>query len=685
MVKMQIPTPEQWLRHLMPLPQEISFGDTVICNPKEVTIRVGEKASSAERFAATELTNLFRTRCGQVPMGSRFELFLGIVDNQGRVEGRPLAQAHRLAELPNRDQAYVIQPQGAEGLVLAGLGGKGVYYAARTLAQLLEPVLGSEQVVIPLINVLDWPDLAERGLWNFPQPADWIPWLSSLKLNYGKMSETRLYPIERGKQIHAEIERNLMVESRLRAFNYLPYILHLNFLHDVGLFSAYPELAGKGDGALAGRYFAHKGGNQHRVPCASNPLLVDILAGWMMDIADQGAEEVSCWLSERPAQCGCQPCTAVGQFVLEARAFVEAWRRVTSAHPNFHIRLFLSTTTAQRDHQVLAETPPEVKIERACATAMERVLCVPRDLMANPLLDHYASQGRWLVSYDVPLTVNACVDTPEFKLPESSAHRVRDYVRHLHRRHYQGASGMMAWRTMAREICGFNIHALAEWAWNANGRSEREFAVAWATIQGYEHPELVGEWSELMGPLEFDVYDSNFPICYSWGQAEEMVVQRRRPSLGEGMFRYYADAGDFDRKLEVCQRALQLARGFASPILALETEVVRSYVGLAKSIYQVAELVATVELPQLEQQERMRIALQNLKKAEAENLSAIRSWRSALGAEPWHHRVHDALQATTKNVQGICNYIKDRHLYFPETSAMATSALEGVGSKKSVP
>jgi hypothetical protein len=630
-VKVQFPTPEQWLCNLMPLPHEISFGDTVICRPGELTIRVSEKASRAERSAAAELENLFQRQSGRIPKGSRFEILLGVVDAQGRLDGCPLALAHRLATLPNRDQAYVIQPQSADCLVLGGLDGKGVYYAARTLCQLLEPVLSPEQVAIPLVEVVDWPDLAERGLWNFLQPAEWIPWLSSLKLNYGKMSDTRLHPIVRGRRNRAEIERELMEKSRLRAFNYVPYILHLNFLHDLGLFTAYPELAGKGDGALAGRYFAHKGGNQHRVPCASNPLLVDILAEWMMDIADQGADEVSCWLSERPAQCGCRACAAVGQFVLEARAFVAAWRKVRSSHPSFQIRLFLSTTTAQKDHQVLAESPPEVKIERACATVMERVLCAPRDLMANPLMDHHASQGRWLASYDVPLTVNACVETPEFKLPESAAHRVRDYVRHLHRRHYQGASGMMAWQTMAREICGFNIHALAEWAWNANGRSEREFAIAWATLHGYEHPEQVGEWSELVGPLGFDVYDSDFPSCYSWGQAVDMVVQHRRPCLGEGMFRYYADAEDFDRKLEVCQRALQLARGFASPMLALETEVVRSYVGLAKNIYQVAEMFATADLSQLEHQERMGVALQHLKETGTENVAAIRSWRSALG------------------------------------------------------
>ena len=32
---------------------------------------------------------------------------------------------------------------------------------------------------------------------------------------------------------------------------------------------------------------------------------------------------------------------------------------------------------------------------------------------------------------------------------------------------------------------------------------------------------LMAEWATLMGPVEFDVYDSDFPICYSWGKASE--------------------------------------------------------------------------------------------------------------------------------------------------------------------
>lgn len=643
-----------WTSYLLPRPQEIRIADSVRCKPSEVGIALRDQAGPIEQQGAAELEALFVEKGRAKPDGRSFTIDIGVA-------AATSAAMARLKGLHNKAQAYLIEPQGRDRLVLTSADERGVYYACQTLIQLLEPEMSRDQVHIPLAEVMDWPDMDERGLWNFPEPEAWIPWLAALKLNYGKMASTQLDPIERGRRNRATIDCELLEAARRRAFNYLPYILHLNFLHDCGLFRAYPELAGKGDGALTGRYFAHKAGNQHRVPCASQPLLVQILQEWMEDIAEQGAGEISCWLSERPGQCGCLECTAVGQFVLEARAFVAAWRRAQTHYPDLQIRIFLSTTTTERDYRVLDELPPAVKIERACATELERVLHRPRDLMANPLLDHYAAEGRWIASYDVPIAANGRVDTPEFKVPQRSAHRVRDYIGQLVRRGYSGAYGMMAWGGPERQICSFNIHALAEWAWNSRGRDEAEFAVAWARREGYAQP--VAEWAALMGPVEFDVYDSDFPICYSWGRAAAMVQQRQRPYLGEGMFRYYLTAEDFDAKAAVCDRALAMVQDLGEADLAHETQVVRSYVELARGVYWVAEQVATLDLAELENQALVQGSLDQLQKAGRDNVEAIRNWRAGLGREPWHYRVHDAIKGTETTVAAIIQCVADRYLY----------------------
>ena len=645
----------EWKRNLLPLPHEITFEGDVECRPEKVSIVVRPDAGAIERQAAATLECLFAADAAPGVAADAFEIAIGVVDSG--------PDADRLRGLPNCGQAYAIRPEGRKRLVLAALSEPGISYAARTLRQLLEPMLAPGSVRVPLVSVTDWPEMAERGMWNFPTPREWIPWMASMKLNYGKMDSTELSTVVRGKPNSARIDSALMEKARVIGFNYVPLITHLNFLHDRGLYRAYPELAGKGDGALAGRYFAHKEGNRHRAPCASNPVLVDILAEWIADIASQGASEVGCWLTERPAQCECDDCTAQGQFVLEARAFVNAWKRIRPRFPEFNLRIFLSTTTSERDYRVLAELPPEVKVGRACATEMERVLNLPRDLTANPLLDYHASQGRWIASYDVPVNANGRVETPEFKVPQSSAHRIRDYVGQLIRRQYSGAYGMMAWVPLGKETCGFNVAALAEYSWNLNGRSEKEFAIAWATREGYADAEAFGEWSERIGPVAFDVYDSDFPVCYSWGKAAEMIRRKQRPFLGEGMFRYYEQVEDFEKKVDACRQAMRIASEFESQDHANETRVVMTYVELARCIYHVAEQAATRDLADPGVQAQLHAALESLESAGGDNVAAIRNWREALGPEPWHYRVHDAIRGTKMTVSEIVRFLRERYFH----------------------
>ncbi|MDD5677397.1 MAG: glycoside hydrolase family 20 zincin-like fold domain-containing protein [Kiritimatiellae bacterium] len=635
----------QWLRHVMPLPHEISIPEKAVMNCADIKIRTRPEASDLEKSAASELAGLFQAKTGSIPNGKDFEIMVGVIDKDGRLCGHEVKAFAKIRALPNSDQAYVIQPVENRRLLLAGLNGKGVYYAAVTLRALLEPVTTQSKTEIPLMTVLDWPDMAERGLWN--SSANEIVYdLATLKLNYSRI-ET-LLQVASNKNSASIPQKDLMIKGRLRAINYVPNITHLNFLHRYDLFKVYPGLMGKGDSAFAGQYQAHGGAaKEHPVPCASNPLLAKILADWMKAIAADGATECGCWLTERPAQCGCAKCMAEGQFVQEARAFIAAWRETQKQYPAFIIRLFISTTTDEKYERIMAELPPGVKIERACALGLERVRGEPRDRFVNPLLDPYAAKGVWIASYDVPIGVNGKVDTPEFKLPESSAQRIHDFLLQMGKRKYSGVYGMLAF-TESEKVCAFNMAALAEWSWNLNGRSEREFAAAWAARAGYANPDRVADWSELMGPVEFDVYDSGFPECYAWGQAVALIKNRQKPELGKGMFRYYADKNSFDVKISSCQEAQEIAKGFKDPYLADETAVVLSYIKLAQCVYALAERVSAGA-----DKSKLGGELARLKQAGDENGAAIRKWQTGIGPEPWHHRTHKAIKATENTVAEI--------------------------------
>ncbi len=637
---------QEWLTHLIPLPKKVAIPAKLNLPPGGIGVCPRPDAGPVERNAVRELSKWLEAATGVAPTGTAFVLTLGVLDDKGALAGESVDGAADLYPLPNREQAYLIRPaEGGKGLVLAALSGEGVYYAAQTLIQLLAPSTSRERVEMPLLTVLDWPDIAERGLWNQNSP-DLVYENAAIKLNFFRIgTDLRVSPSGNTAVIP---RKDLMLKSRLRAIRYLPTITHLNFLHRLGLFEVHPELMGKGDRAFAGQYLAHGGDPKaHPAPCASQPALASILADWMMAIAAGGATECGCWLTERPAQCGCATCLAEGQFVQEARAFITAWRKTQKRYPGFVIRLFLSTTTDERYDRIMAELPAGVKIERACALNMERVRAEPRDRFVNALLDPYAAKGVWIASYDVPITANGAVDTPEFKLPESSAHRIRAYVAQLAERRYSGAYGMLAFG-LSERICDLNITALAEYAWNAKGRSERDLAMAWAVRRGCAQPEKVADWAERIGPLEYDIYDAEFPTAYSWGLAAQRVQQRQRPSLGEGMFRYFRTREDFERKLGDARKALAIAGTLEKPEFALETKVLISYIELARTLFEIRDAAACGEKDGVTSH-----AVQGLKLAGTNNVNAIREWRRALGSEPWHPRVEAAIRATERTVDDV--------------------------------
>lgn len=647
-----------WMNHLIPLPHEISIPVKVVTPCAEVRITLRPGASELEKSAASELQNMFKRITGSIPDGRGFEILVGIADKDGKLCGRAIEGAAALKDKPNKEQAYIIKPLGENALALTGLDARGVYYAAVTLRALMEPATSSAKTEIPLAAVTDWPDIEERGLWNCETMV--IEIAPFTKLNFSR-AQSKLEKVRRDAPNHASVNTNEIEQAQLRAVRHMPDITHLNFLQRaVGLYDAYPELKGQGARADAGQYHAHQSGVQaeRRAPCASNPMLSKILAEWLMDVAASGVPECGCWLTERPAQCECANCMAAGQFVLEARAFEAAWKEVVKKYPAFVIRLFISTVTEEKYDQVVKELPAGVKVDRACELTLARRHSEPRDVFVNEAMDAFAAKGGWVATWDAPISSNGKVETPEFKTPHCSAERIRNFVSQMAARKYSGIYGMRAFGN-AERINGFNIHALAEWSWNLNGRSEREFAIAWATREGFAEPEKVGDWAALMGPVEWDVYGSGFPECYAWGEAADMVKAGTRPECGRGMFRYYASPNAFDEKIAACGKALAIAASFKSPDLANETKVVRSYILLAKGVFQVADAASAPDAAKPEGRKRMSKAVDSLKQAGAENIGALRAWRTAIGPEPWHHRLHAAINATAGTVSNIVEAVAE--------------------------
>jgi hypothetical protein len=159
-----------------------------------------------------------------------------------------------------------------------------------------------------------------------------------------------------------------------------------------------------------------------------------------------------------------------------------------------------------------------------------------------------------------------------------------------------------------------------------------------------------------MGSIEFDVYDSDFPVCYSWNKAVDMVKEGKYPRLGEGMFRYYSSLKNFDNKIEKCENAKKIAGTFDDKYYLYETQVVLTYIQLAKTVYRAA-------LASFEKQKNGKLInaspiIVELEKAKENNIKAIKNWRNSLGKESWHQRVYAAIGGTENTCDQIMIILK---------------------------
>jgi len=628
---------EQWLRWLLPLPKEIALERKVEVPVEQVHIILRQNAGEVEAHGVQQLLALFQEKAGHPAAGEGFEVIVGVCDENGTVNGLAVPGMQRLANLPNSEQAYVIAPVGEDRLVLTALDERGVFYATQTLRQLLEGQFQGGRVAIPLVTVVDWPDLAERGEWGGSSTED-IEWMASLKMNLVE-AHVSLQVTKEGRGVARADEKGI-ARGRLHALKYVPIITHLDQISGTGIYEVFPELKGKGPSAQ------HRTFPEEVAPCFSQPKLWEIVADWMKDLASQqGVTDICCWLSEEPLQCECENCRQVGQYALEARALVQAWRLARQDHPGLRLRILLTQGSYATNDKVLAEVPPEVGVTYYDGG---RTYNSSRDPMIYPLLEEYAAQGRWLGCYP-QLTASWRIVCP-WSGPQFIKYRMTEFVE-------KKLQCLCGYATPHNRLYDFNIQAAAEWSWNAHGRSEREFAAAWATRRGLKDPDRAADWAVLLGPVGWDVYGSGVPYPYFFGSAAEVVKRGRRPALGQGMYRYFPEEAHFERDLAACDQALGLAQAVGHEELIAETQVIRGYVQMLQSIYRIATALESETVAQQAERQALQEQMCALSQGGYVTVQGLQAWERAARAGAGGSRFQDTLDVTVKTVEDIAQIL----------------------------
>ncbi|MBI5819506.1 MAG: hypothetical protein HZA88_11020 [Verrucomicrobia bacterium] len=622
-----------WLRHLIPLPKEITFKDFVKSNPADVAVKLREGATDVEQQAAALLNAALGQTTGQVTAKPKFEILLGRCTPDGKLGRVKIPGADKLAGKPNSDQAYVIAPVSSRTLVLAGLTERGVYYAARTLSQLLETRRTATAVTLPLVRVLDWPDLSERGEWGGNAPSD-CEWMSSYKLNLAEVhSDLKINADGTGS---ASFKPGLIEQGRLHAFQFVPIIMHVDQLAPLGLFSKCPETRGVGPAAKL------KGHAYVEIPCSSNARYQAILSQWMTDLARiKGVEVICVWLSENDLKCGCETCKQIGEFAAETRACVNAWKEARKANPKLKLRLLLTQGSYKTNDKVLAEAPPEVQVSYYDGG---RTYDSSREPMIYPLLEEFARSGRWLGVY--PQIISAWRVVCPWSSPQFVKYRMTEFVD-------KKLVNLCAYAPPHNRMYDFNVTAAAEWSWNAHGRDEREFAAAWATRRGSKDVEKTADWAVLLGPVSWDVYGSGVPYPAYFGSAARMIRNRAKPTLGKGMYRYFPSEEHLREDLAICERAGVLAASLDDPWIVAETQVVSGYVKMLAKLHDIAALISRGTPPSDAERQGMSRDLLAFAQAGVQVNEGLKAWEAASLGTKGGGRLSDTLDITDQTVAQV--------------------------------
>lgn len=616
-----------WLRHLMPLPKEVTFEGTVALAPTEVAIRIVPSAGDLGEPAGRLLRQALRRT--SEPGTPRFTIRLGLCDKGGNIAGVAVGGAEKLGALPNCEQAYVIAPV-ENGLTVAALDDRGLYYGAVTLAQLLPVKFTPERVTLPLVRVLDWPDLSERGGWGGNMGAD-FEWMSSVKLNLAEVHATLGFAADGSAR--ATFDPDRVEQARQHAFHMVPIIHHIDQLAPKGLFSRHPETRGVGPTARL------QGHDYCEVPCSSSPSYQAIMAKWMTDLTQiEGVDTLCVWLSENDLQCGCEPCKAVGEFAAETRLCLKAWQAARQVNPTLKLRLLLTQGSYKTNDKVLAEVPPGVQVSYYDGG---RTYDSSREPMIYPLLEDYAKSGRWLGVYP-QITPSWRIVCP-WSGPQFIKARMTEFVD-------KRLSNLCAYATPNNRLYDFNVSAAAEWSWNAHGRDEWEFAAAWAARRGVKEVEKAADWAVSLGEVGWDLYGSRIPYTAFFGSVGRAVRDRAKPVLGKGYYRYFPTEQALHQAVTTCERATQLAAELGDPWISAETQVIAGYVTMMERLYGILTLVSRKTPPTEAERESLNRDLMGFAQAGVQVNEGLKAWGAASLDTKIGGRLSDTIEITDQTV-----------------------------------
>jgi hypothetical protein len=211
----------------------------------------------------------------------------------------------------------------------------------------------------------------------------------------------------------------------------------------------------------------------------------------------------------------------------------------------------------------------------------------------------------------------------------------RDGIRRLRDKKWRGVYSInYVYSTGAyqRELYDFHVSALAEYSWNLEGRSARDFARAWATRASHAQPDKFAEWVDQIGPVEAQTWWTLGSAL--WAKAPEWIMARQTAKLGTGLLATFPNPSSLDAALSACQQAKATAQAIGRQDLELETQYVAACVSALKSVHELQEQASTPAPFSAEPRRKLEASRAALRGAVSEMIRAFDQRADLLKSEP---------------------------------------------------
>ena len=565
----------EWLRRIIPLPKMISIKEIKLLNIYEIGI-VHQLSLSPSLQTACNLLSKFAQSKNANP---KFSIRLVLNESEKTI----------ISDFPINDQAYAIEPQ-EDGLLLIGNTHVGLLYAVLTLSQIVGEPKGPD-VTIPIVRIMDFPDIPERGQWGGNSASD-IKWTHQWKLNVVEASAG--LGIDENGKAYASINRDLIKQGKELGVKIVPFIPHL-------------EQIAQGSGIVNRKDIISTPDPSKPLPsdyvpglCMSSRETTELIGKWLAEIARiDSVSDIMVWLSEDRAPCFCEKCIGKEPFALEVKCIVKAFEKAKEVNSAIHLRILLTQGSYAVNDKVLEAVPEGVGVTYYDGG---RTYDSSHNPMIYPLLEEYASKGRRLGVY--PQLTNAWRSVFPWTAPQFIQYRAKEFAsKHL--------SCVIGYVVPSNRFFEFNVTAWGEWTWNSAGRTPEEFAKAYAIVNKICDPDIFAEWALKAGEVGWVLAENRLFLHLIYDPA--LGMHGERPFDMRFQESDLIDPEDPKSLTSIAREAVEIAHKADVPDMIDESEAVLAAIYVLPTLRDISAIrLKANKNPETSDKERLEFALSRL-------------------------------------------------------------------------